>query len=912
MKKNLLFCLSSVLAFSLTFAQADKNWKAVEKSIDVKRAKATTRESFPTDFQLFELNFQNLQNSLVNAPKRLSNIKKGIIVSLPNTLGTIERFEVFEFSNFDDELQAQFPEIRSYAGVGLDDKNATVRFSVAPNSVQTMVFRADKSNEFMEPYSEDGKIYAVFNSARIKGRNGFACYTDDQSLIQTADQIAAGKNAMRSNTGQLKTMRLALSCTAEYSNYFLATSPAQVSLVLAAFNASLTRCNGVYEKDLALHLNIIAQSTNVIYYNAATDPYSAAATGAAGAWNAELQNTLSANLTGVGTSLAANNAVYDIGHLFGASGGGGNAGCIGCVCVDDTASTTDQNKGSGYTSPADGVPSGDTFDIDYVTHEMGHQLGGNHTFSHTTENNPVNVEPGSGSTIMGYAGITGATDVQQNSDDYYVYASILQIQTNLAGKTCPVITSTSNQAPVMNAGGNFTIPKGTPFKLTGSGTDPNGNAINYCWEQNDDATTVGAASSYPVGTKTNGPNFKSFDPVSVPYRWFPSLTTVLGNSLSNSWEATSTVGRTLNFVLTGRDNVAGFGQTGYANAVITVSNLIGPFDVTSQAAAGISWTQGTSQTITWLVNGSAALSANVDILLSTDGGLTFPTVLATAIPNNGSATITVPNVAATNCRVMVKSSTNVFYDINPARFAIGYIIATTCNTYSNNTALVVPDGPSPNVAGNVVTNTITVPTSGTISDVNVSLNVNHTWPNDLVIGINHPDATQNLAWNRACGGNDNFNVTLSDGSPTFTCVANMTGTFSPSSPLSVFNNKPSNGTWTLLAADYYNGDTGTINNWSIEVCTETATLVTENFGLNNFSIYPNPNNGAFSIQFDSTSSNDINVLVNDMRGREVYSRAYRNNGLFNENIQLNNLQAGVYLVSVQDGNRKEVKKVIIQ
>ena len=82
-------------------------------------------------------------------------------------------------------------------------------------------------------------------------------------------------------------------------------------------------------------------------------------------WNAQLQSTL--------TSIIGE-ANYDIGHMFGASGGGGNAGCIGCVCVNGS-------KGSGITSPADGIPQGDNFDIDYVVHEVGHQLGANHTFS---------------------------------------------------------------------------------------------------------------------------------------------------------------------------------------------------------------------------------------------------------------------------------------------------------------------------------------------------------------------------------------------------------------------------------------------------------------------------------------------------------------------------------------------------
>ena len=188
---------------------------------------------------------------------------------------------------------------------------------------------------------------------------------------------------------------------------------------------------------------VIANNNLVMYYNASTDPYSSGSVGSGGAWNTELQNNLSTVL---------GNAAYDIGHLFGQSGGGGNAGCIGCVCEDDdVANLNDENKGSGFTSPSDGISQGDTFDIDYVVHEIGHQLGANHTFSHQSEGTGVNVEPGSGSTIMGYAGIT-SYDVQNNSDAYFTYRSILQIQNNLAGRTCSVDTPITNTPPVVDAG----------------------------------------------------------------------------------------------------------------------------------------------------------------------------------------------------------------------------------------------------------------------------------------------------------------------------------------------------------------------------------------------------------------------------------------------------------------------------
>jgi subtilisin-like proprotein convertase family protein len=898
MKKNLL--LTIFLLFSLfMFSQTNKEWKEVSKSEDIEVSKNVQRISFPQDFKLFQLNLESFRQTLFTAPERMSSKASGIIISLPNVQGNMERFEVFEASNFDSELQAQFPEIRAYVGVGLDDRNAQVRLSSAPNGIQTMIFRTDKSNEFMEPYSLDGKTYAVFNSSRQKGRLGFTCYTDDQPLIQSAEDRAAALNMMRSNTGQLKTMRLALSCTGEYANYFGATSGLQSALVLAAFNATMTRVNGVFEKDFAIHLDLIANETAIIYYNAATDPYSPAAN--MGNWNAELQ----ANLTSTITENA-----YDIGHLFGATGGGGNAGCIGCVCVNGS-------KGSGITSPADAIPAGDNFDIDYVAHEMGHQLGGNHTFSMSSENSSVNVEPGSGSTIMGYAGITGATDVQPHSDDYFVYASILQIQTNMASKTCPVTTTITHGTPVMDAGPDYTIPYSTPFKLTGSGTDSGGDVLSYCWEENDDATTVGAAASYPSPTKTNGPNFRSFSPVSVPYRYFPKLETVLTGTPASTWEVLPSVARNLNFVLTGRDNVAGGGQTGTDGMMVTISGTVGPFDVTSQSTDGISWTQGTSQTITWTVNNSTTLvgSANVDILLSTDGGLTFPTVLASNTPNDGSEVITVPNVAAVFCRVMVKPTGNIYYDINQKDFAIGYTITNTCNTYSASPALAIPDGSGTNgpIPGPVVSSTLSVPVVSTISDVNVNVNVTHTYINDLDIAVNHPDATQVLLWSGFCGSQDNFNITFSDGNPTPTCSgANTTGTFAPAGSLATLNGKPSNGTWTIFGRDNWAGDTGTINSWSVEVCSQTITASTENFGLSNFSLFPNPNNGSFTVKFDSETSNDVKIMIYDIRGREVFSKSYNNSGLFNETVNLNNIQSGVYLVNIENGLQKEVEKIVIE
>ncbi|MFT6637695.1 MAG: subtilisin-like proprotein convertase family protein [Flavobacterium sp.] len=908
MKKTLLLSVFSLLVFNLGFSQTERAWSQVT-SQNIKKNKNVERESFPQEFKLMQLDASILRQTLRNAPDRTSRASRGVIISLPNTEGVLERFEVFEASNFEAELQAQFPEIRSYAGNGIDDKYARLRLSIDPRGIQTMIHRADKGAEFMEPYSQDGRVYSVYRSSRVKGKLPFTCSTPEQDLVS---DLSNNGQVSRSSSGELLTFRLALSCTGEYANYFGATSVADVALVNAAFNATMTRVNGIFETDFGIHMNIVASNNNVIFYNPATDPYSPSANMAN--WNTELQQTLNTTLTGPATPLATNNAAYDVGHLFGADGGGGNAGCIGCVCVNGTVPGTGSTKGRGITSPADAIPMGDFFDVDYVAHELGHQFGANHTFSHSSEGTGVNKEVGGGVTVMGYAGIT-SYNTHMNSIDVFHSASIAQVQANMVSKTCPTRVAI-HAAPVVNAGANYTIPISTPFMLTGSATGS--GSLTYTWEQNNDAGANTGANSPASPTKVTGPNFVCFPDSPSPTRYFPRMSSVMNGSTTTAgvgvtMEALSSVARTLNFRLTARDNVASQGQTNFADMVVTVDATRGPLTVTSQNTAGISYDPSSVQTVTWAVNNTntSAGGANVDILITTDNGVTW-TPLLTNTPNDGSQAVTMPATPAPFCRLMVKANGNVFFNVNSADFAVGYVVTTTCNTYTNSTPLAIPDGVGANSPGPVVSNNINVPDTGNLSDVDILLNVTHTYPNDLVIAINHPDATQVPVWNRACAGNDNFNVTLSDGSPAFTCVANMTGTFSPSSPLSAYNGKPANGTWQLLTADYWNADTGSINSWSVRVCTQTAVLASESFGIEGFTLYPNPNNGTFNIQFASTSSNEVKVNVHDMRGREIYNKSFQNNGLFNESLQLNSVQSGVYLVTVQDGARKEVKKIVVE
>jgi len=666
MRKVLLFA-AALLCSTISFAQ--DYWRPHTDAARITPDKAVARLAFPAEFQLFDLSFTPFRNEAFKTVRNAS--AHATIISLPNADGQMEQFEIVEASNFEPALQARFPEIRAFSGKGITDKYATLKLSISPQGIQTTVFRTAKETEFIEPYSADHTVYAVFKK-RPKTLP-WKCSTPEQKL---SDDIARKVSDVAArSTGDMKTLRLAQSVTAEYSNYFGATSASQVALVLAAVNATLTRCNGVYEKDLAIHLNLIAATTNVFYYNASTDPYSAASSGAGGAWNSQLQSTLTSVIG------AAN---YDIGHLFGASGGGGNAGCIGCICVDNS-------KGSGFTSPADAIPQGDNFDIDYVVHEVGHQLGANHTFSMSNEGTGVNVEPGSGITIMGYAGIT-SQDLAPHSIDIYHAASIAQIQANLSSKTCPITTSIAgnNATPVVNAGGNFTIPISTPFALTGSATDANaGDVLTYCWEQNNSASSSQTGSaSVASATKASGPNWISFAPTTSPTRYFPKMATILAGGLVSgpltggdagaNTEALSSVSRTLNFRLTVRDNApysstapVSIGQTNFADMTVTVTNSSGPFAVTAPNTA-VSWAGNSSQTVTWSVANTTASPvscANVKISISTDGGTTFSTLVAST-PNDGSEVVTVPNTPTTTARIKVEAVGNIFFDISNTNFTI--------------------------------------------------------------------------------------------------------------------------------------------------------------------------------------------------------------------------------------------------
>ncbi|WP_166962564.1 zinc-dependent metalloprotease [Yeosuana marina] len=923
-----------LIAFS-TFGQ-NSSWKEIKNNLENKTLSKLGLEK--SKVHVFEINMTSLKQAVSTSKLRTNKTKdKKTTISLPSHNGKLETFNIFESPVLSPSLALKYPNIKSYVGIGVDNPQAHLRMSVSPQGVQTMISYTDRSTIFMQPVSKNSNKYVLYNrTSKDNLDNRFKCETLDNPNNYFNKKSITSKTSINeggANNQTLQKFRLAISTTAEYTAYHDDGDPLNgdaVADALAAINATLTRVNEVFETDMAVRFELV-DATQLIYTDSTTDPYSDANVGASDTnfdsldgWSLQLQNTL--------TSVIGN-FTYDIGHLFGATGGGGNAGCIGCVCENDPPGDYDHKKGSGFTSPGNGIPEGDTFDINYVAHEIGHQMGANHTFAYATEGYNVNSEPGSGSTIMAYAGITGTDDIQANSDAYFHYHSIRQILDNLTTKSCQTTTPISNNPPSANAGNDYKIPAGTPYILKGAATDTDsGDVLTYCWEEIDS----GKVDHLNFGpTLTSGSMNRSLPPSTSPNRYIPRLSSVLvgdieqtNPGLGSDWETVASVDRFLNWALTVRDRNTSnsiSGQSSYDTMQIevidgTVSQPVGPFEVTSQTTSGINWTQGNTETITWNVANTDDVTgintSNVNILLSTDGGNNFDTVLKTNTPNDGTENITVPNIAAPFCRIMVEPVDNIYYAVNPIDFAIGYTITTTCNQQflsSSNLDLPIQDGQE-------TVSTINIPNNGAISNIKVHVNVTHSFISDLKVVLKHPNnTTESTLWEKNCfksTGYADFNITFEDGSSTVSCASPTEGTYIPATPLSVFNGLDISGNWTLSIIDDSTGDVGVLNDWSLEFCSTTTTLNTpESTELQTLSVFPNPNKGEFTVSLKPNllESNHIDIAVFDLRGRQVFKKNFKDiSNLFYEKINLNNIQSGMYILNVSDGIRNSTKKLIIE
>lgn len=642
-----------LLLFSQSVFAQTKIWQNVDNEPTIFGIKQIN----PQKYKILKLDVTSIKSFLNKTPLEFTAAAKSVnsVLELPMPDGNYEEFTIVESPIMENELAQKFPEIKTYAGHSIKNPATTVRMDFTPRGFHAMIL-SPEGTFFIDPYSTSTvEYYIVYDKKDFTTKKKFSCEIDqvkqpsiDTPINQNPDKKLNTPTAIHAPIGDgiLRTYRLALAATGEYTTFHGGT----VIGALAAQVTTMNRVNGIFLRDFAIKMNIVANNNLVIYTNSATDPYT----------NDNGSTLLTENTNNLNSVIGSAN--YDIGHVFSTGGGG----------VAYLQSPCSSIKGGGVTGS--GSPVGDAFDVDYVAHEMGHQFGGNHSFNNSCGgniNNSTAFEPGSGTTIMGYAGIC-PPNIQSNSDAYF-HGGNLQEMLNFitgTGNSCATRPGYTNASPTISTYTNSqTIPKGTPFQLSATATDADGNStLTYCWEQMD--TQV--ITQPPAGTATGGPVFRSFNPTLNGTRFFPRLSDLVAN-VSPTWEVLPTVARTLNFRLVVRDNAVGGGFNERIDVILTVDGNSGPLVVNTPSATGVSWAGLSTQAVTWNVantNLAPVSCSNVDILLSLDGGLTYPITLASNVANTGTANVTLPNISTSAARIMVKGSGRAFFDISNNNFTI--------------------------------------------------------------------------------------------------------------------------------------------------------------------------------------------------------------------------------------------------
>ena len=643
-----------VLFNQLSIAQSINNWTAKKETEVSKTRLKIDKKNIPSKYKVMSLDFKSLQNNLKSASKRTQNntLATTLLLDFPNEEGKMETFSIEKTSVLAPELEAKYPEIQSFYGVSKTNPLNKIYISTSPQGF-TGVITGEKTI-YIDPVLKNEVSNYMIYDRKDCSRNtddGFVCNAEMNESLNSAKTSSNAKTSSTTD-GNLRTYRLALACTSAYSLYYGNTIPQ----VLAAMNTTITRVNSVFRRDLSVVFQIVASNDRLIYINGFNKDSSPDADPYDNYSGNQMIGVNTSNITGLITAGA-----YDIGHVF-STGGGGIAGTSPC-----TAST----KGRGVTGIV--TPQFDPFDIDYVAHEIGHQFGAAHTYYNNcfnagkTESIDQDYEPGSGSTIMAYAGIC-APNIQDNSDAYFHARSIAQMTAAIATHSCVAGTSTGNSAPVITTLTARTIPKSTPFILTASATDTNTvDNLTYTWEQYDKDD---GGIQPPTSTNTAGPVFRSLIPTSDPSRTFPNLTAIVNNT-TPTWEVLPSVTRTLNFRVTARDNSTLGGRTDFKDVAISVGNA-GPFLVSSPNIGSEIWYAGETKAVTWSVasTNTTTYSTTVNIKLSTDGGYTYPITLVSGTPNDGTQNITVPSNIGKLNRIKVEAAANIFFDISNANFEI--------------------------------------------------------------------------------------------------------------------------------------------------------------------------------------------------------------------------------------------------
>lgn len=647
--KFLYRILMLAFVFSPLGLLAQNNFFTDKSENDFRTTSDQIRPITPDKFRTIALDVNGLKQFLSTVPMEFSAdaANRKAILTLPMPYGGFARFSIVESPMQEPGLSTQFPDIKTYSGQGLDDGTATAKLDWTGFGFHVQILSPLSGRIYIDPY-ERGNVtnYMSYYMSDLKPKSNF------QEIGVEGEVEASGSTAQTTGfcSATLRSYRIAIACTGEYAVAVGGTTP---QLLHSAIVTTINRVNGVYEQEVGVRLILIETNSSIEFMNAATDPFNG---------NNNAGTLINESQSVITNYIGSSN--FDIGHTF-STGGGGLAG-LGVVC-------NNSNKARGITGSNN--PTGDGYDIDYVAHEVGHQFSGNHTFNATTgscgggnRNSGTAVEPGSGITIMGYAGICSSNDLESHSIPNFHTVSQNEIgnfKTTGGGSSCGISIATGNTAPVVNAGADYTVPANTPFMLTGSASDVNGDLLTYSWEEYD----LGTAGNWNSGNK---PFFRSFVPSTSPTRYFPKLADIV-NGTTTKGEVIPTGSQTLQFRLTARDNRSGGAAFCSDEMVLNVASSAA-FKVTSQATA-TNWTANGSNTATiiWDVASTSSAPINcsgVDILFSADGGFTYPYTLKSNTPNDGTESIIIPAVATGQGRIMVKGSGNIFFNINTANITV--------------------------------------------------------------------------------------------------------------------------------------------------------------------------------------------------------------------------------------------------
>lgn len=773
--RTLLIVVLAILSSSWSSAQT---WSSIKESAITPKG---LRPVVPERYDLYTIDDAAFKRLLWTAPNRSSGIA-GTAMILPTAGGAMDTFTVVTYDLLAEGLATNYPDIRAFVGVSTTDPYRKVTIDYTAQGVRALIRDRDGLT-YIDHYQRNDLATRIIYRKQDLSREG----VDWSCQVLSDKDHNSHRSSVVAGDCQFRQYRLAVSTTGEYSNYHGATSAAQSGLVLSALTTTINRVNEVYRQDVHLEMQLVANTDVLFFYNPATDPFS----GSSG-------NKLNQNQAVVDNGIG--NASYDIGHVV--DTGDGGVAQLNSVC-------NNSGKARGYTGRNE--PEGDPFDIDYVAHELGHQYGANHT-----QNNNCNrvgstaMEPGSASTIMGYAGIC-SPNVQNNSDAYFHAVSIAEMVSRVTSTSCATILPNPNTAPVITPLPDYTIPAGTPFVLEAVASDPDGDPLLYCWEQYDNEVT---SNTIPSSTWTSGPVFRSFSPSSSPARYLPRLSD-LSAGIDYDWEELPTVNRDMSFRLTVRDVPTLGGCTEEIDIIVTTTTASGPFVVTDPSTTA-TYAGGDIITVVWSVAGTdlpPVACTSVDILYAADG-INFDSVLVAQTPNDGSEDIILPAIPTFSGKLMVRCHDGIIYNVTDGFIQIP---PENCTVYmSSDIPVAISDNGTPTISS-----TLAVPDVGAIIDLNITdLQGTHTYINDLRFTLTSPTNKSAVFWNRPCGSENNFDISFDDqaASNDYPCPPTDGDTYLPDVALLDYIGDMAVGQWTLLVEDLADQDGGELTSWGLTVC----------------------------------------------------------------------------------------------